>query len=77
MRFLMKGLPASLYEQVQEFGRVDRQMNVAPGSNKYDIHLDFNSYVLIFLQTFQRDNATEQNTLLCAHHPIMGIHSFR
>ena len=54
-----KGLPASLCKQVQEFERVDRQMNAEPNSNTYKIHLDFNSYVLMFICTMTSDNASE------------------
>ena len=54
-----KGLPASPYEQVQGFGCVDRWMNAEPGSNTYEIHLDLNSYVSLFVRTMTSDNASE------------------
>ena len=54
------GIPASPYAQVQEFGRVDEKMNAASGSNTYEIHLDFNSYVSIFIRTMKCDDAAGQ-----------------
>ena len=45
----VSGLPASLYELVQQMGRVDRVGTDAAGTNTYEVHLDLNSYVsLIF-----------------------------
>ena len=67
-----KGIHVSPYELVQEFGWVHRRMNAAPGSNSYEIHLDFNSYISIFLRTMQCDNAAEQKKQLPAHYIVMG-----
>ena len=47
-------------------------MNAAPEWNTYKIHLDFNSYVSIFIRTMKYDDATEQKKHLLAHHTVMG-----
>ena len=67
-----KGIPASAYAQVQEFGRVDRKMNATPGSNTYEIHLDFNSYVSIFIRAMKCNDAAERKKQLIAHHIVMA-----
>ena len=51
---------------------MDRQMNAAPGSNTYETHLDFNSYVSMFIHTMTSENASKQKELVLAHHMVMG-----
>ena len=44
------GIPASLYELVQQLGRLDREGSFTPGSNTYEIHADFYSYVSLVVR---------------------------
>ena len=45
----VSGIPASLYELVQQMGRVDRVGTDEPGSNTYEVHIDLDSCVSLYV----------------------------
>ena len=59
-----KGFPGNLYELVQELGRVDRLRNAEPGTNTYEVHVSFDSYVSLFIRIMQNADATERSVQL-------------
>ena len=65
------GFPASLYELVQQLGRVDRSGTAEPGSNTYEIHVDLYSYVSLFIRIMQVDNPEERKVQLKQLHEVM------
>ncbi len=67
----MNGLPASLYELVQQLGRVDRTATGEPGSNTYEVHIDFGSYTSIFLRIMAIGDANERKIQLLALHTVL------
>ncbi len=44
------GLPPSWHELVQEMGRVDRLQNAEPGSNRYNVYLNLNTYLSLWMR---------------------------
>ena len=61
-----KGLPPSLYDVVQEMGRVDRLLQVSNGTNTYKVHLSLYSDVSLFIRIMKGSgsNARERKRLL-------------
>ena len=47
--------PLSFYERVQQLGRLDCGEMAPPGSNMYEIHVGFFSYVLLFVHIMQQE----------------------
>ena len=45
-------------------GRVDRQLTGEPGVNTYEVHLDFDSFVSIFLRIMQNKDKAERTRLM-------------
>ena len=66
-----KGFPTNMYELVQELGRVDRQRNAEPGTNTYEIHVSFNSYISIFVRIMQNDDGAERQVQLRQLHEVL------
>ena len=66
-----KGIPSSVYEIVQELGRVDRQLSAEPGSNTYEVHMSFANYQSIFIRIMQVESATEQRLQLFAMEEVL------
>ena len=56
-----KGFPGNFYELVQELGRVDRLCNAEPGTNTYEVHLSFDSYISLFIRIMQNADAKERS----------------
>ena len=61
-----KGFPASLYDILQELGRVDQKLSGEPGSSSYQIHVSFNSYVFLFIRIIGTKDVNERLKLLDA-----------
>ena len=59
-----KGFPGNLYELVQELGRVDRLRNAEPGTNTYEVHVSFESYISLFIRIMQNTDAKERSVQL-------------
>ena len=55
--------PSSFYELVQQLTRVDRKGNAEPGSNTCEIHVDFNSYISLFLRIIKIDCKKEEGKI--------------
>lgn len=66
-----KGFPASMYELVQELGRVDRRRNAEPGTNTYEIHISFDSYISIFVRIMKNTDADERKVQLRQLHEVL------
>lgn len=67
------GMPASLYELVQQLGRVDRKGTSTPGSNTYEVHLDFNCYVSLFMRIMTCSDSGECKRQLEQLHLVMQL----
>ena len=67
-----KGLPSTPYEQVQEMGRVDRLLLSIMGSNSYEVHLDFKSYVSLYIRIMKCDNTAERKVLFHQLHTVLS-----
>jgi hypothetical protein len=46
----VSGFPSSFYKLVQQLGRLDCDGTAPPGSNVYKVHVDFYSYVSLFVR---------------------------
>ena len=62
------GPPPSMYDLVQEMGRVDRVGDLPPGANRYEIHLSVPLFVSMYVQVMSVPDTTE-----CKKQPI-GIY---
>ena len=69
----VSGLPASLYELVQQMGRVDRVGTDAAGTNTYEVHLDLNSYVSLIVRIMQCDCESERRVQLRQMHEVLTM----
>ena len=67
----MNGFPASLYELVQQLGRLDRKGTAIPGENTYEVHVDFNSYVSLYVRIMSCDSADERTIQLEQLHEVL------
>ena len=45
------GPPPNMNDLVQEMGRVDRSHNAAPGDHGYFVHMNFDTYINLFIRT--------------------------
>ena len=68
-----KGFPASLYDIMQELGRVDQKLSGEPGSNSYQIHVSFNSYVSLYILITGTKDKKERPKLLQALDEVIGF----
>ena len=68
----MSGFPNNFYEVVQQLGRVDRG-TAKPGENTYETHVDFYSYVSLFVRIMSCDNADERMIQLAQLHEVMKV----
>ena len=68
-----KGFPASLYELVQEKGRVNRKMLAEPGAHTYEVHVSFDSYVSLYIRIHQNSDSTERKKQLVALHEVLDF----
>ena len=69
----VSGLPASLYELVQQMGRVDRVGTDAAGMNTYEVHIDLSSYVSTYVRIMQCDCETERRVQLGKLHEVLSM----
>ena len=51
-----EGFSPTLYELLQEMGRVDRKMNALPGTCSYQVHISFTSYVSLFIRIMSNED---------------------
>ena len=70
------GLPLSFYELVQQLGRVNRKVNAEPGSNTYEVHIDFYSYVSLFLRTMKLDCKKERKIQITQLHKVLELSTY-
>jgi hypothetical protein len=66
-----KGLPPNLYDLVQALGRVDRKQTSEPGSNRYEIHISFDSVVSLYIRLMQNEDSTERQKQLVAMFEVL------
>ena len=59
-----KGFPATLYALLQNSGRVNRRMLAAPGTCTYEIHISFDSLILLYLRIMQLVDKDEREIQL-------------
>ena len=79
-----KGHPPTLYDVVQEMGRVNRMLLALPGSNTYEIHVSADSYVSLYVRTMTNSSPLERSQQLIHLNevncmlllPSMCYHSF-
>ena len=69
----MSGFPNNFYELVQQLGRVDRKGTAKPGENTYEIHVDFYSYVSLFVRIMSCDSADERRIQLAQLHEVLKV----
>ena len=67
------GLPPSLYELLQEMGRVDRKMNSTPGTCSYEIHISFNSCLSLFKRIMTNKSGEERMHLLGEMNAVLKL----
>ena len=56
----MSGFLNNFYELVQQLGRVDRKGTAKPVENTYEIHVDLDSYISLFVRIMNCDNVDER-----------------
>ena len=66
-----KGLPPNLYNLVQALGRVDRKQTSEPGSNRYEIHISFDSVVSLYIRLMTNEDSTERQKQLVAMFEVL------
>ena len=66
-------MPTSLYARVQEMGRVDRNLTLAAGENRYEIHLSFAVFISLYVRVMQGNDTKERNTQLIAMFEVLGF----
>ena len=71
----VSGLPASLYELVRQMGRVDRVGTNAAGTNTntYEVHINLNSYVSLYVCIMQCDCERERRVQLRQMHEVLSM----
>ena len=69
----MRGFPNIFYELVQQLGRVDRKGTAKPGENTYEIHVDFYSYVSLFVRIMSCDSADERRIQLAQLNEVLKV----
>jgi len=67
---LHEGFPPSLYELLQEMGRVDRKKNATPGTCHYQVHISFSSCISLYVRIMSTSDAAERKRL---HHDMMEV----
>ena len=67
------GFPSGFYELVKQLGRVDRKGNAEPGSNTYEVHVDFYSYVSLFLRMMKLDCKEERKIQITQLHEVLEL----
>ena len=61
---LHEGLPPSLYELLQEMGRVNRKLTAKPGECHFEVHMSFNSCVSLYIRIMSNADKDERKHLL-------------
>ena len=54
-------------------GRVDQNMTLAAGENRYEIHLSFSVFVSLFVRVMQQSDTKERNTQLVAIFEVLAF----
>ena len=67
------GPPPSMYDLVQEIGRVDRVGDLPPGANTYEIHLSVPLFVSLFVRVMSVPDKAERNKQLVAIYEVLAI----
>ena len=66
------GPPPSLYDLVQEMGRVDRVGDLPPGANRYEIHLSVPLFVSLFVRVMSVSDKVERNKQLVGIYEVLS-----
>ena len=61
------------YELVQQLGRVDRKGNTEPGSNTYEIYVDFFSYASLSLRIMKLECKEEQKIQITQLYQVLEL----
>jgi len=61
---LHEGLPPSLYELLQEMGRVNRKLSAIPGECHYEVHISFSSCISLYIRIMSNEDSMERKRLL-------------
>ena len=67
----MSGFPNNFYELVQQLLRVNRRGTTIPGENTCEIHVDFYSYISLFMHIMSCDSADEPRIQLAQLHEVL------
>ena len=67
----MNGFPNNFHELVQQLGRVNRKGTTKPDENTYEIPVDFNSYVSLYVRKWTATSADERMTQLTQLHKAL------
>ena len=62
-----------MYELVQQMGRADRVGTDAAGTNTYEVHIDLNSYVSLYVRIMQCDCERERRVQLRQMHEVLSM----
>ena len=65
------GPPPSMYDLVQEMGRVDRVRDLPAGANRYEIHLSVPLFVSMFVRVMSVGDTVERNRQLIAIYEVL------
>jgi len=57
---LHEGLPPSLYELLQEMGRVNRKLSAIPGECHHEVHISFNSCISLYIRIISNEDIAER-----------------
>ena len=57
-RLYRVGPPPSLYDLVQEMGRVDRVRDLLPGENRYEIHVSVSLFISLYVRVMSVSDLT-------------------
>mmetsp|Transcript_11434 Transcript_11434/g.25104 ORF Transcript_11434/g.25104 Transcript_11434/m.25104 type:complete len:717 (-) Transcript_11434:43-2193(-) len=66
------GPPPSMYDLVQEMGRVDRVGDLPPGANRYEIHLSVPLFVSMYVRVMSVPDKRERNKQLIGIYEVLS-----
>jgi ATP-dependent DNA helicase RecQ/bloom syndrome protein len=55
------GIPTTMYNLVQAMGRCDRDGSLAPGENRFEIHLSYKLFLSLYVRIMQCPDESERN----------------
>ena len=63
----------NFYKVVQRLERVDRKETAKPGDNTYTIHVDFHSYLSLYVHIMSCDSAGQRRIQLTQRHEVLTV----